>query len=209
MRLVAAEKRGLGEVDVADALQAALVTLAQRAATAGPTAPASELPPLQPPRTLYKQFEAAYHEFHEAQTGLLGKMDGGQGKALNDIINYLLANSRTRDAAGALKSWTFLLKHWHQVAPFLQKQKALTAINKYLVELLEDVRKANQQKVVDKKAPSPATLRQIARLKSELEDAQRSLLHFSSCEPYDGLAAHYDAAEARVNELQQQLQKLA
>ena len=210
VKLVATEKRGAGEVELADALQAALATLVQKAATAGLTSSAAEFTVApEPPRTLYKSFEAAYQEFHRAHTGLDGRMDGGQGVALNAIIAYLLANSRTRDAAGALKSWQFLLKNWHQVGSFIQKQMTLTAINKYLVEALNDVRKANGTKVEDKKAPSPAVLQQRKRLNSELDDARRSLAHLSNCAPYDGIQAHYEAAEGRVHELETQLQALA
>jgi hypothetical protein len=210
VKQVANEKRGAGEVALADALQGALATLVQRSTSAGDVGGAAALPVAPAaPRTLYKQFEEAYHEFHRNHTGLDGRMDGAQGVALNSIIAYLRANNRTRDDAGALRAWKFLLDHWHQVGSFIQKQKALTAINKYLVEALEDVRKANGTKVADKKAPSPAVLQQRKKLDSELDDARRSLSHLSSCEPYDGIQAHYEAAEGRVHELETQLQQLA
>jgi hypothetical protein len=210
VKKVAAEKRGAGEVALAEALQGALATLVQRSTSAGPISSATEMAVAPaPPLTLYKQFEAAYHEFHRNQTGGDGRMDGGQGNALNAIISYLQANNRTRDDAGALRAWKFLLDHWHQVGNFVQKQLSLVAINKYLVEALNDVRKANGTKVEDKKAPSPAVQKQRQRLTSELDDARRSLAHLSSCTPYDGIQAHYEAAEGRVHELETQLQQLA
>ncbi len=207
VKQVAAEKRGAGEVALADALQAALQSLVARSATAGSVGPASGLPVVaQVPRTLYKQFEAEYHAFCREHTGMDGRMDGAQGKALNSIIEYLTANNRTRDAAGALKSWQYLLSHWDQVGDFLARQKQLTAINKYLVELLETIRKANN---VDHKKPlDSGKERKRKRLLSEMEDAARSVQHFQTCAEYPGRAAHRHGAEAALEELRIQLNAL-
>lgn len=148
LKMVVIEKRnakGTGEVDLADALQAALNTLVATAATAGRVFPAAEQGDAAPvSATLYKQFEAEYRAFCEREAGLPARMDGGQGRALNEIVAYLRANCQGRDDAGALASWKYVLGHWAKLTPFLQRQKALTALNKYLVEILELIRKANQ-----------------------------------------------------------------
>ena len=206
LKTVIQEKR-TGEVALANALQAALNTLVAKVATAGPVSLASEqVQAPAVPLTLYKQFEAVYHEFCQAHTGMNGRMDGAQGKALNSIIEYLTANNRTRDTAGALKSWQYLFSHWHQVGDFLAKQKQLTAINKYLVELLETIRKANNQPAA--KPESPQVVARKRKLASEMDDAQLSLKHFQTCAPYAQLEQHRAAAEAALKKLQTQLNQL-
>lgn len=207
VKQVAAEKRGAGEVELADALQAALQSLVARSATAGSVGPASGLPVVAAvPRTLYKQFEAAYHQFCQDHTGMDGRLDGAQGKALNSIIEYLTANSRTRDAAGALKSWQFLLSHWHQVGDFLARQKQLTAINKYLVELLETIRKANKQGAA--KPVDPRVAARKRKLASEIDDARRGLSYWQNNPTHPNAERFQQECNAEVAELQAQLNQL-
>lgn len=206
LRTVIQEKR-TGEVELANALEAALKTLVAKAATAGAVSLASEqVQAPAVPATLYKQFEARYHEFCRQHTGMDGRMDGGQGKALNEIIAYLTANCRTRDAAGALASWDYLFKHWGDVGEFLAKQKSLVAINKYLVELLETIRKANMQAVA--KPVDPRVAARKRKLASEIDDARLSLKHFQTCAPYAQLEQHRAAAEAALHVLQTGLNQL-
>jgi hypothetical protein len=206
VKQVAAEKRGAGEVELADALQAALQSLVARSATAGNVEPASTLTAAAVPRTLYKQFEAEYHTFCQEHTGMNGRMDGAQGKALNSIIEYLTANNRTRDAAGALKSWKYLLTHWHQVGEFLAKQKQLTAINKYLVELLETVRKANSQPAA--KELSPQVVARKKKLANEMDDVKRSLSYWQSNPMMENSERFQQELKAKLQALQQQLNQL-
>ncbi len=122
------------------ALQAAL-----RQPLAGP---ASAVPvPTPEARTLYKQFEEAYRVWCRTTTGLAARLDGGQGLALKAIIGYLREHSREQTDAGALASWQYLLANWGHVPPFLQRQTALTAINKYLTEIMTAIRAAHQPRV--------------------------------------------------------------
>ncbi len=210
LKMVILEKRtavGTGEVALADALQAALNTLVAKAATAGAVTLASEqVPAPAVPRTLYKQFEAAYHEFCQSHTGMNGRMDGGQGKALNEIIAYLLANCRTRNEAGALASWQYLLSHWGDVTPFLAKQKTLVAINKYLVEMLEEVRKANKQEAA--KPVDPRVAAQKKKLLNEVDDMKRSLSYWQANPMLQNSERWQQELKAKLQELQQQLNRL-
>jgi hypothetical protein len=160
----------------------------------------------EPPRTLYKQFEAEYHAFCQRETGFDGRMDGAEGKALNEIIAYLTANSRTRNADGALKSRSYLLNHWHEVTPFLAKQKSLRAINKYLLELLETVRKATKKEAA--KPVNPQVAAQIKKLEVQIDDARRSLKHFQTCAPYERIEQHREAAATALRTLETQLKAL-
>lgn len=96
--------------------------------------------------SLYKQFEAEYRAWHLQKKQLAARMDGGQGTALHAIIAYLKENSRTQDEAGALASWKYLLLHWDKLSEFLQRQTTLTAINKYLTEIIDTIRQAQAPK---------------------------------------------------------------
>lgn len=207
LKKVIQEKR-TGEVELANALEAALKTLVAKSATAGPVYPANEhVPVAYAPLTTYKKFEAEYHAFCQRETGMDGRMDGGQGEALNKIIAYLTANCRSRTEAGALASWNYLLTHWSELNnPFLSRQKSLLAINKYLVELLEIVRKAGQKE--DAKPVSPAVAARKRRLANDIDDAQRTLKHFQTCQPYAGIEQHQAAAEAALKKLQAELNQL-
>lgn len=213
LKLVIDEKRRAGATDVADALQAALTGLVQRATWAGNVTPASDLEHIpQAPITLYKQFEEEYQAFCRRETGMDGRMDGGQGRALNEIIQALRQCSATKDDAGALKSWKYLLAHWSDVGEFLQKQKTLTAINKYLVEIIETIRKANASLKAEATTPTVLTAqqqRQRQKWQGELEDVQKSIRHLESCTPYPDQATHLGQARAYRQKLEQRLAAVA
>jgi hypothetical protein len=145
VKKVVSEKRGAGEVVMAEALQAALNTLIGKAAAAGHVVPVGEVSAgLQASVTLYKQFEAEYRAFCLRETQLEARMDGGQGKALHAIIGYLRAHCTAKDDTGALASWIYVLNNWRKVPDFIQRQTTLTAINKYLTEIMLAIKKANQ-----------------------------------------------------------------
>lgn len=207
LKMVIQEKR-TGEVELANILEAALKTLVAKSATAGPVYPANEhVPTAYAPLTTYKKFEAEYQAFCQRETGMDGRMDGGQGEALNKIIAYLTANCKTRTEAGALGAWKYLLMHWNEIdTPFLKRQKSLLAINKYLVELLEIVRKAGKKE--DAKPVSPAVAARKKRLASEIEDARNTVKHFKSCDWYEGKEKHQQAAEAALKKLEGELNQL-
>ncbi|MFD2787959.1 hypothetical protein [Hymenobacter rubripertinctus] len=128
-----------------ECLQSTLMVLTVAAVRPNSTIvqPADELPETP---SLYKQFEAEYRAWHLQKKQMSARMDGGQGTALHSIIAYLKENSRTQDDAGALASWKYLLLHWEKLSEFLQKQTTLTAINKYLTEIIDTIRQAQAPK---------------------------------------------------------------
>lgn len=207
VKTVVTEKRRAGEASLADALQAALNTLVARAAAGGNVLPTSELEHIpQGPLTLYKQFEEEYHAFCQRELGARGKMDGAQGKALNSIIDYLKEYCRAKDEAGALASWKYLLSHWHQVPPFLAAQKNLTAINKYLMEILEAIRKAN--KPTPPVVVSAEILRKRTKWAAMVEDARRILQQLRDRPAYPGQPEHIAQAERDLADLESELKAL-
>ena len=91
----------------------------------------------------FNSFFGAYAEFYKNSTGFPVKMDALNGKALKGIIAYLVETSKTKDEAGALMAWQYVLKNWEGITPFLQGQKGLLQINKNLSEILDQLRNGN------------------------------------------------------------------
>jgi hypothetical protein len=146
------EEKAAEEIET---MRAVLVNLIQQDNPEVTSASEVESPP-----TLYKQFLEAYDEFCKSSIGVGAKMDGAQGKALKSIIEYLKSQANTKDEAGALVAWKFILKHWDRVGDFIGKQKSLTQINKNLVEILDKIRNGHNKKAADKN--------QLSSLKSSI-----------------------------------------
>jgi hypothetical protein len=94
------------------------------------------------PKSQYKDFIAAYHSFCTTYIGVGPKLDGVQGKAMKQIIAYLVQESKGKDEDGALAAWSYILSNWGMLTEFLQKQTALVQINKNLQEILTQLRHA-------------------------------------------------------------------
>jgi len=77
-----------------------------------------------------------YFEFHSATAGVGPRMDARQGKALKSIIAYLRSNSNRKDDEGAIQAWAFILKYWSSLSDFMQKQIALTSIERNISEII-------------------------------------------------------------------------
>jgi hypothetical protein len=103
-----------------------------------------------PVESQYQKFVSVYDEFCKTRMGLGARMTPAQGKALKEIMAYLKEQSHTKDEAGALKAWIFILAHWDRVGDFIGKQKALTQINKNLVEILDKIRNGQNKQATTK-----------------------------------------------------------
>lgn len=96
----------------------------------------------------YQDFVSVYNDFCISQSGAGAKMDGGQGKAMNNIITFLKAQSKQKNQEGAVLAWRYILSHWGNLSDFLQRQISLTQINKNLPEILTQLKnygKANSK----------------------------------------------------------------
>jgi len=88
----------------------------------------------------YRQFVAMYDAWMRKTSGVSAKITAGDGKALKQIIRYLVENSKGGDEEGAMDAWHYILKYWKLLTPFLQTQVRLSQINKNLPEILMQLR---------------------------------------------------------------------
>lgn len=87
----------------------------------------------------YQRFVELYFDFHLAVAGVKPMMDGRQGKALKEIMQYLGDNVKSENFT-AFDAWKWILSHWTQLSPFLQNQVTLSNIKKNLPEILMQLR---------------------------------------------------------------------
>lgn len=99
---------------------------------------------------LYNKCMGLYRNFHQQQIGLapnlIGKAAKTSSNAMRDIINYLRANSKTKDDDGVMKSWEYLLGKWSTLSEFHRRQVALPDIQRNLSNILYELKNgANKQ----------------------------------------------------------------
>lgn len=93
----------------------------------------------------YRDFIDVYFTWHKEHSGVDPRMTAAQGRALKEIITYLVSQSKTEDEDGALLAWEYILKNWSRLTKFLQNQVALTQINKNLTEILTQLRNGKDE----------------------------------------------------------------
>ncbi|RMF46266.1 MAG: hypothetical protein D6751_05480 [Deltaproteobacteria bacterium] len=90
----------------------------------------------------YQQFISAWWTWHVERFGVKPRMSAAQGKAMKEIIRYLSEVTNGEDLLGA---WEAILSNWSHLSPFLQRQTALTQINKNLVEIIAAIKQAHEK----------------------------------------------------------------
>lgn len=96
---------------------------------------------------VYMQFMGAYFAFFRKNNdGIEPNITGAQGKALKQIITYLRRQSHSKDDAGALASWQFILANWHKLTKFIQQQNSLTQILKHINEIITQLKQGHYDK---------------------------------------------------------------
>ena len=108
-----------------------------------------DLYPTEVPGDVYQRFVEAYFDFRKKR-GANPKMNPAAGKALKEIIRYLLRNEKVNnDPENALKAWRFILDRWSMLSEFIRSQVGLTQINKHIEEIIDQLthvtKKAKQQ----------------------------------------------------------------
>ena len=76
------------------------------------------------------------------------KIDAVQGKAMKTILNYLktLCKQKGDDSPeNILNALKYIFKNWKNLEPFLQKQVKLSQINSNLVNIIQQLKKTNNQ----------------------------------------------------------------
>tara|TARA_R110000751_G_scaffold85982_1_gene171435 strand:- start:2694 stop:3410 length:717 start_codon:yes stop_codon:yes gene_type:complete len=104
---------------------------------------------------LFAQMIAAYDVWIRETTGFPAKIDGAQGKAMKQIIQYLglaIKEAETTDNTdvaleiGTLKAWNLILSNWLELDQFYQDQIKLTQINSNLQLIMTFMRKSRKSK---------------------------------------------------------------
>ena len=110
----------------------------------------------------WSQWVAIYKEWHKAHTGRAARIQGQDGAALKLIAKYLRQEAKQQDEAGALDAWRYILANWGRLSDFIQRQVALTQMNKNLPEILTTLRHGGANKQADKRATAENLAASIA-----------------------------------------------
>jgi hypothetical protein len=113
-------------------------------------------PPKKPREDLHWKVISAYDQFIKQRTGFPAKIDGTQGQAAKKIITYLINASLTKDEAGCLKVWSYILANWEKLTEYQQNRIKLSEIETDVNKILDQIKNgtpAKQNKRVDTVAP--------------------------------------------------------
>jgi len=104
----------------------------------------------------YQKFIQLYFGFCKTFIGINPRMSPAQGKAMNDIIEYLVEQSKDKSEEGAILAWQYILnrKNWTRLTKYLQNQTTLIQINKNLQEILTQMRNGSTKASTNKNASS-------------------------------------------------------
>jgi hypothetical protein len=67
-------------------------------------------------------------------------MNGAEGKALKQIIQYLSNEVKGESQSELVEAWRFILDRWESLDEFHKKQMKLTQINSNLINILNQLR---------------------------------------------------------------------
>lgn len=96
---------------------------------------------IQKKKTLFTEFNDAWHAFYEREMDMPPKFSGVEGKALKSIIAYL--KKATGSDADALVLWRALLDNWQHLDEFHRKNPDLKYINSNLNRILTNIKRIN------------------------------------------------------------------
>ena len=85
----------------------------------------------------------AYNNFMLKRTGLPGKFDGAEGKAMKTIIAYLEPISHDKTPQGVINSFAHILSLVDQWDPFHKGQLKLIQINSNLINIINSIKNGN------------------------------------------------------------------
>ncbi len=85
-----------------------------------------------------------YNNFIIQQTGLPGKFDGAEGKAMKAIITYIQSVAKEKTTEGTVNTFKFILDNILKWEPFHQKQLKLQQINSNLINIINAIKNGNK-----------------------------------------------------------------
>lgn len=101
----------------------------------------------------YKDFIKSYSDFFNDKVGVPIKMDGAEGKAAKQIINYL--KTATKEKGGDLiAAWVLILDNVDMWDTFHQGQLKLSQINSNLPNILNTIRNGKPKQQIKQKGES-------------------------------------------------------
>ncbi len=89
----------------------------------------------------------SYNNFIIERTGLPGKFDGTEGKAMKAIIAYIASVSRDKSDTGIIDSFAYVLKAHSKWEPFHQNQLKLSQINSNLINIINAIKNGTTKKL--------------------------------------------------------------
>lgn len=99
----------------------------------------------------HPEFADAYTTFVQFHSQIGARISTADEKALARIVAYLTEQSKQKNEAGALAAWKYILSNWTKLSPWLQKQIALTSIDKHILEILTTLRNGNSKSDASRK----------------------------------------------------------
>lgn len=97
-----------------------------------------------PKYELYNNFVGAYYNFIIEHSPLFD-FTAKDGKALKELIAKLLKCQGISTEQEALEVWQAVLGNWAKLNSFMQSQKSIAQINKYIVEILDQLKNGHYQ----------------------------------------------------------------
>jgi hypothetical protein len=88
----------------------------------------------------HQNFIKIYCDWFHGKTGVAPKMNAGDGKAAKELLPYLKNQSLEKTDSGAIKAFEYILKNWHKLEPFIQKQTKLVQIGANINNILDQLK---------------------------------------------------------------------
>lgn len=90
--------------------------------------------------SVYAQCIEVYNQFVIQRTGVPGKFDGQEGKAMKAIIAYLASVSNEKTDQGTINSWRHILTLIEKWDPYHRNQLKISQINSNLINIVNSIK---------------------------------------------------------------------
>lgn len=91
----------------------------------------------------FTEMMAIYYEWFKEKRSFTPRIDGSDGKALKQIVDYLF--TLNEDKQGAVDTFRYILDNWDRLSEFYQKGVRLRQINGNLVNIIDFFKNAKNR----------------------------------------------------------------
>ena len=112
------------------------------------------------PSGTFQTFIEDYSLFFEKKTGIRPKIGSSDGKAANELIEYLTSVSTEKNETGAIESFRFIVKEWGKLDNFYGSQIKLIQISSNINNIINQI----------KNGKSKSTVSQNQQLRDKIRD---------------------------------------